>query len=433
MKNFTKMVWLLIVVSVSVSAQQEKGIIGANNWLNGWTEFMPNTVNYGENTHILSGAITEDITLYKKHTYLLLGNVFVTNNAVLSIEPGTVIMGDAQSKATLTITVGAAIIAEGTVTDPIVFTSNKSVKKAGDWGGIIILGDGHTNKFGQNSATLFYPDLEASNYIHTNFGGENKLNNSGFLSYVRIEYAGGKSKISQDSNALLLAGIGAETTINNVMVSFSGGNAVSVIGGDVTMEQMVSYKSKGNDYNFNFGTVSNISNSLAVRSPYVSSNESRCINVVSYDNANEVDFTKKGSVVVAQNMTLLTDSENLENDIKVGLIKESIYIGENTHVSIDRSVISGFSKAVILDERIQINDASLARIELKNIYFNNCSGNIFSNFNANNEDLENWYGSPSFMNLYSKTHHAELFINLNTSKKPDYRLSIDKIIAMNKG
>jgi hypothetical protein len=33
------------------------------------------------------------------------------------------------------------IIADGLETDPIVFTSNRSLKKAGDWGGIIILGD----------------------------------------------------------------------------------------------------------------------------------------------------------------------------------------------------------------------------------------------------------------------------------------------------
>src|SRR5690606_12587768 len=164
MKNFTKTLWLLITFSISVNAQQERGIIGSNNWLNTWTEFAPNKVNYGETTHILSGNITEDTVLYKKYTYLLLGNVFVTNNAILSIEPGTVIMGDSESNATLTITVGAGIIAEGTLYDPIVFTSSKMTKKAGDWGGIIILGDGHTNNFGQNSVTSLYTDLEPSNY-----------------------------------------------------------------------------------------------------------------------------------------------------------------------------------------------------------------------------------------------------------------------------
>ena len=432
MKNFTKVLLVLIMVSASISAQQERGVIGSNNWLNNWTEFMPSKVNYGENTHILSGNISEDRVLYKKHTYLLLGNVFVTNNAILSIEPGTVIMGDAQSKATLTVTVGAAIIAEGTLTDPIVFTSNKITKKAGDWGGIIILGDGYTNKFGKNSVTSYYSNLESSNYMYANYGGEKQKNNSGFLSYVRIEYAGAKSKNASDSNALILAGVGAKTTINNVMVSYSAGNSVNVIGGDVNLNQMVSYKSNGNDYNFSYGANCNINNSLAIRSPYVSSSQSRTINVISYENINDVDFSKKGTAVVAKNMTLLTDSDNVDYDINLGLIKESVYVGDNTNFSMEKSVISGFSKAVILDQNIKINDASLARVQLKNIYFNNCTGNIYSNLNEDNEDLENWYGNPSFFNVYSKTNHSELFINLDTSKKPDYRLSIDKILAMNK-
>ncbi|GAA3646794.1 hypothetical protein [Flavivirga jejuensis] len=430
MKNFTKIIWLLIVVSASVSAQQEKGIIGANNLFNAWTEFRPNTVDYGESTHILTGNITEDTTLYKAHTYLLLGNVFVTNNAILSIEPGTVIMGDSKSKATLTITVGAALIAEGTLTDPIVFTSNETTKKAGDWGGIIILGDGYTNKLEKSSGTSFYAEIETSNYKHTNFGGEGLKDNSGFISYVRVEYAGGKTKRSNVSNALLLGGVGAKTTINNVMISYSAGNSFNVIGGAVNLDKMVSYKSNGNDYNFSYGAVCNINNSLAVRSPYMSYGESKCINAVSYNNVEEVDFTKEGTVVVAKNMTLLTDAKNLDYEIEVGLVKESIYIGGNTNFKIERSVISGFSKAVVLDKNIKINDTGLERIQFENTHFNNCKGTIFLKFNDNNGDLERWYKNPSFFNVYSKTNHSELFIDLDNGKRPDYRLLKNKIIAM---
>ncbi len=433
MKNLTKIIWLLTVVSASVSAQQERGIIGADNWLNTWTEFRPNTVDYGESTHVLTGNITEDTTLYKEKTYLLLGNVFVTNNAILSIEPGTVIMGDSESKATLTITVGAAIIAEGTLTDPIVFTSNKTTKKAGDWGGIIILGDGHTNKLEKSSGTSFYAEIEPAHYKYTNFGGEGLKDHSGFISYVRVEYAGGKTKRSHVSNAFLLGGVGAKTIINNVMVSYSAGNSFNVIGGEVNLDKMISYKSNGSDYNFSYGAVCNINNSLAVRSPYISSDESRCINAISYNNVKEVDFTKEETVVIAKNMTLLTDAKNLDYGIEVGLIKECIYIGENTNFKIDRSVISGFSKAVILDENMKINDTSLGRIQFENTYFNNCKGTVFLNFNENNKDLESWYKNPSFFNIYSRTNPSELFIDLENSKRPDYRLLKNKMIAMSNG
>ena len=128
---------------------------------------------------------------------MLVGNVFVTNNATLTIEPGTVIIGDYDTKASLTISRGATIIADGLETDPIVFTSNRSIKRAGDWGGLIVLGDAPTSKFGNGSVASFYSTLDSSNYGSTNFGGENSSSCSGILRYVRIEYAGKRIKCGQ--------------------------------------------------------------------------------------------------------------------------------------------------------------------------------------------------------------------------------------------
>lgn len=107
--------------------------------MNNWTEFKPNKVEYNEASQILTGNITVNTKLFKKNVYVLQGNVYVTNNAVLAIEPGTVIIGDYESKACLIITKGATIIADGLETDPIVFTSNRSVRKAGDWGELLFL------------------------------------------------------------------------------------------------------------------------------------------------------------------------------------------------------------------------------------------------------------------------------------------------------
>jgi len=195
MKNFTQIISMfLLVVGITAFAQQEKGIIGINNWLNNWTEFKPNLVDYGKANQILTGNITKDTKLYKKYVYRLLGSVFVTNNVTLTIEPGTVIIGDYKSKASLTISRGATIIADGLETDPIVFTSNRSVKRPGDWGGLIILGDAPTSKFGNGSTALFHSHLNPSAYGNTNFGGTSPNSNSGVLRYVRIEYAGKKNQ-----------------------------------------------------------------------------------------------------------------------------------------------------------------------------------------------------------------------------------------------
>ena len=137
MKNLTNLNCILLFVISASFAQQEKGIIGTTNWLNNWTSFKPTKEEYNDTNQILFGNISTNTTLYKKNTYLLQGNVYVTKNATLTIEPGTVIKGDSDSVGTLVITKGATIIAEGKETDPIIFTSNKSERKSGDWGGEI--------------------------------------------------------------------------------------------------------------------------------------------------------------------------------------------------------------------------------------------------------------------------------------------------------
>ena len=74
----------------------------------------------------VTGPITQNTIWYKDSTYILSGFVFVKNGATLTIQPGTTIFGDKASKGTLIITRGSKIIAEGTPTQPIVFTSAQS-------------------------------------------------------------------------------------------------------------------------------------------------------------------------------------------------------------------------------------------------------------------------------------------------------------------
>lgn len=432
MKSLTQIMCLFLLIVGNIYSQQEKGIIGSNNWLRNWTDFKPNQKDYGDPTQILTGNIVQNTKLQKKDVYLLLGSVFVTNNATLTIEPGTVIIGDFNSKASLTISKGAKIIAEGTVTDPIVFTSNRSVKRPGDWGGLIVLGEAPINRFGSGSAATYYPSLTGSNYTNTNYGGSNDASNSGILKFVRIEYAGKRINRDLYFNGLLLASVGSETIMENIMVSHSAGDSYAIWGGKINLSKAISYKSNGSDFKFNYGTKSNITNSLAVRSPYLSSDYgSKCIEIKSFDNKGEFDFSKENTYVKANNLTFINDSENLASDIKMNLIKEAVYIGQNAKLEMDKSVISGFSPAVILNNNIQINQNNLEEIAFTDMYFHNCNGNIFIENNTNNDDLENWYGNSAFFNVYSKSDNLETFIDLKNEKLPDYRLRINKIIASN--
>ena len=430
MKKTTLIAMVFAIVCGTTFAQQEKGITGYDNWLNPWAEFRPNKVNYGKPTQILRGSITSDTKLYKRDIYLLLGDVFVSDSTTLTIEPGTVIIGDFKTKGSLTVANGSKIIADGTQTDPIVFTSSRSVKKPGDWGGIFILGDAPTSKFG-NSSSINY-GLRPAEPNDLNYGGENPESDSGILNYVRIEYAGKRTRDYGYFSGLTLAGVGQNTKIENVMVSYCEGNAFTILGGHVNLDKLVSYRSSIDDYKFNFGAQIKITNSLAVRSPYVSgASRSKSMHILAYDDINDADLTKPQTTVQAENLTLLNVSSNLDGDIRVGLVNEAIYIGNQVVFAINKSVISGFNPAVILDENIRLNDVNLSQLQFTSTYFNNCNGNIFRKGYANNDDLESWYGSRAFNNVYSKGPDSETFIDIKNDRRPDFRLRINRIVASN--
>lgn len=430
MKKITLTSLFFLLVFGNLFAQQEKGITGYNNWLDSWTDFNPKRANYEEPTQILTGNITENTTLTKRNTYLLLGDVFVTDSTTLIIEAGTVILGDYKTNGSLTISNGSMLVAEGKSTDPIIFTSSKADKKSGDWGGIFILGDAPINTFGK-VASLNY-GLKPSKTESISYGGENVNSNSGIITYTRIEYAGKNTRDFGYFSGLTLAGVGQKTTIENVMISYCQGNSFDVLGGKVDLTKTVSYRSNKNDYNFNLGAQTNISNALAVRSPYISSPDgSRCMLINSYDIKENADSTKKETFVNAENLTLVNISNDIEADINVGLVQEAIAIGPDAAFHIHKSVISGFKPAVILDDRIEINNENLNKIQFTQSYFNNCKGNIYTKNNTNNDDLESWYGSRAFDNVYSKGPDSETFIDSDNSRSPDFRLRINKIIASN--
>ena len=139
------------------------------DWLNGWTNFDPIHEDYPKPKRMLPSVITKDFFIESDIVYLLSGNVYVTNNATLTIEKGSIIRCDSKKASSLVITKGAKLIANGTKEKPIIFTSNKEqrARKAGDWGGIIIAGSGKTN----NNQS---PNVIEGNYSssYSAFGGD---------------------------------------------------------------------------------------------------------------------------------------------------------------------------------------------------------------------------------------------------------------------
>jgi hypothetical protein len=403
-------------------AQINKGISGDSNWIKSWTNFKAKTTDYNEASNILAGVINQNTTLYKKNIYLLTGNVYVTNGATLTIEPGTVIRGDFESKGALIITKGSKIIAKGEETNPIVFTTNKNgaERKAGDWGGLIIFGEAPVNRFGSSGQL----DLNLEPQYNV-YGGENKYSDSGVLNYVRIEFAGKKLSAGKEFNGLSLAGIGSNTKLDFVQVSYSSEDSFEIFGGNLNLNHFISFRANDDDYDFTEGSQCNISNSIAVRNPFVSSaGKPRCFEIESYDVASNADLTKGITTVIANNITLL----NEENE-NAGLTREAIYVREKSTLKISNSVISGFNQCVLLDGKIKTNFDTLDKIKIENMLFNNCNGYIESEIPENNPTLKNYYTNDLFFIECSKTKNTDLFVENDFKKTPDYRIKNNNILT----
>ena len=80
---------------------------------------------FAYNTTTVQGEITTNTHWTNDQQYLLKGYVYVTSGAILTIDSGCIIKGDKGSKGSLIVERGAKLIAIGTPTAPIVFTSNQ--------------------------------------------------------------------------------------------------------------------------------------------------------------------------------------------------------------------------------------------------------------------------------------------------------------------
>lgn len=409
-----KILLLLLSTFHVANAQNGQGIIGESNWFSGWTNFRPKATEYNQATQILTGDIKENMTLTKNNVYLIMGTVHVANKAVLTIEPGTVIRGDFNSNGTLTVIKGSKIIAEGTETNPIVFTSNKptSERKPGDWGGVILMGDAPINRFGGVSASFYEP-----NPLYNPFGGPNESSDSGILKYVRIEFAGKKIDSKIALNGLTLAAVGNKTKIEYVQISFSSDDSVEVIGGNVDFNNVISYRANDDDFDYSMGIQSTMNNSIAIRNPYASDNtRSRCFEIDSYDKIENYDSTKKKTYIKLNNVTMTNDEENT-----MGLVKEAISLKTDSFVEVNKCVVAGFSSFIALDDKYLEGD-NFKKIKVYNSTIDSCS-ELFTNETlgkANN--VNDWFTQNDKLLYVTNTGINNLFMNNNVKKKPDFRL-----------
>ena len=195
----------------------------------------------------VSGSISSNTTWTSSNIYKLNQKVVVQSGATLTIEPGTIVKGSSGTgslASALVIARGGKLMAEGTATEPIIFTSasdnitigqtmgsNLDQNDRGLWGGLIVLGNAPCSFSGDVSA-LQIEGIPAEDTWGL-YGGNNPADNSGVIKYVSIRHGGALIGEGNEINGLTLGGVGTGTEIDNVEVVANVDDGIEFFGGTV--------------------------------------------------------------------------------------------------------------------------------------------------------------------------------------------------------
>ncbi|MFJ6024994.1 hypothetical protein ACIQC9_10425 [Brevundimonas sp. NPDC092305] len=160
----------------------------------------------------------------------------------LTIDPGVRIFASNGGDA-LVINRGSQIFAEGTATNPIIFTSRQNVEgqttltSQGQWGGIIVAGRAPQANCNLTAPVTCTGTVEGG--LPVFYGGNTVTDSSGRLRYVQIKYSGFEVSVGNELQGLTLAGVGNGTTIDHIQIYNSSDDGIEIFGGNVNLSHIV--------------------------------------------------------------------------------------------------------------------------------------------------------------------------------------------------
>lgn len=304
----------------------------------------------------LSGRITKDTTLLKADDNLLKGLVYVASGVTVTVEKGATVKGSYSGSdvAALVITRGAKLIAQGTADEPIVFTSSSPNPQSGDWGGIILCGKAAVNSSYLGTQGLYQVEGGVDNAQGDGLAGSGDAvvpapvndDNSGTLSYVRIEYAGYAFQPDKEINSLTMAAVGSNTIIDHVQVAYAKDDAFEWFGGTVNCKYLIAYKTQDDDFDTDNGYSGKVQFGLVLRDSLIAD--------ISTSEAFESDNNATGSTAtpkttaIFSNITAIGPRATL-NNVGNSLFRAGAQIRRNSGISIFNSIIMGWPQGILID------------------------------------------------------------------------------------
>jgi len=387
-------VLLAALLLATISCSDDNSLVGNGNDEDG--EFIT-----------LEGDLQTQV-LTKSNKYMLMGQVFVRDGRVLTIEPGTVIFGDKRTRATLIIDKGGKIIADGTREEPIVFTSAQEpgVRDRGDWGGLILLGRANVNQ--PNPAIEgVTPEVFFGTTGSTQYDDES----SGILRYVRVEFGGIELTPNNETNSITMGGVGRGTVMEYNMVSFGGDDGFEWFGGTVNGKYLVSHAMWDDDFDCDYGWSGNVQFGLVVRYPGFADQSTS--NGIECDNGpNDADVLPLTSGTFS-NITILGPIQS-GNSISNSNYGHAVDLRRRVSASIFNSVFTGFPLGIRMNQPSVYDNYATGRGVIENNVMVGLEDNTFrAGSGVNVEDVESYFTTRNtyIQGPYSNEIHTELGLN----------------------
>ena len=392
---------------------------------------------------VVQGEITSNTTWTNANIYILDGFVYVRDGATLTIQPGTIIKGDFASKGSLIIERGARIIADGTVEQPIVFTSQKPAgidpvtsqpyRNYGDWGGLIICGRAAVNAPANAGNGTGQGEAIIEGGVGSIYGGGSTPNNaddSGILRYVRIEFGGIPFQPNNEINGLTLGGVGSGTIIENVQVSYSGDDAYEWFGGTVNAKNLIAYKNWDDDFDTDFGYQGSVQFGLIVRDPNIA-DQSGSNGLESDNDATGTENTPNTRAIFS-NVTYvgpLAFSSTINSNYK-----RALHLRRNTETSVFNSVFIGQPVGLLIESSSTQDNAANNALRFRNSVLCQMNDTLATATSANPNNINgafnisSWFATSGWDNTSVNTL-GELYFNNASLTSPDFTLAAGSPLA----
>jgi len=338
----------------------------------------------GEETEVLVASnITGDATWTSDKVYILGGRIAVEDGATLTIEPGTIIKGEAGTGANasaLLIAQGGTLIADGSATAPIIFTSiadeimpedvaagnfvspNLDPDANGFWGGLLVLGRAPISA--PNDEEVAQIEGIPTTDVNGRYGGTDPGDNSGTIRYVSVRHGGSNIGEGNEINGISFGGVGDGTTVNWVEVVGNQDDGIEWFGGTVDVDNALVWNAGDDAIDTDQAWEGTLDNFVVITP------NDRSFELDGPEGSAPGGHTIRNGSVVASDL----DNDNISGDL--------INMDDNSDVALENIFITG----IRLDPPQQINrtEAPDGMISFTNVILNVPAGDLDNHIDGTN-------------------------------------------------